>query len=119
ALIWPLVEADKSWRQDWGLLATRDLKQAQQATAESWLKMLSAKTDEQDIEGRMIVAVAWGQLGRNFNSNDAKQEAYRMSVAVADLAGADSELRSRAALVAGSMLDNINDLTHAEELYRK
>jgi tetratricopeptide (TPR) repeat protein len=118
-LVWPLVENDKSWRADFTILATENVTKANQAVAESWLKLLAAQTDKGDIEGQMILAVAWARLGRRLNSDDARQEAYRVSLAAVDMAGAPADLRARAAVNAGAMLDEINDLGHAEELYRK
>ena len=118
-LIWPLVENDKSWREDFARLATDYVKKADQALAESWLKLLASRTEDRDIEGRMIVALAWGRLGRNLGAEDAKQEAYQQAIAAVDTASAPADMRARAALVAGGMLGEINDLGHAEELYRK
>lgn len=75
-IIWPIVEKNRDWHEDWTKLATEHMdKRTGGAAANRWIEKLAGIVKPDDIRGQAILGLAWYRMFKDFNYRDGRSKA--------------------------------------------
>ena len=123
--LWPEVQQNPSWRDDWARLAIDQIPARDSSgqwhnldTARVWLEKLSAAAKPNDIEGLSIAGMAWYNFGIKTDDAPAKQNGYQLMRSAAAVTEGDKSLRARAAMILATACETGGDMAGAMAGYR-